>query len=997
MVKSYTALVLTPSLGGDFFGELLVGLSREVASSHGHLVVVETLQEHALHDEAGAQGNFSAHVAWDAADGVVAITTAVGMDYLRGVGDAGKPCVLLSSSQIDGFDAPEARPDNEAGTRAAVEHLIAHGHTDIGFVGNPGQRDIQDRLDAYQQSLASHDLAVDPAFVFAAPDNGEDGGAKAARLFIEASPRPSAVMVATDRNAVGFMRALEVAGIAVPLDVAVVSFDNTAGGTISTPTLTSVEPNFDEVGALAGRVVVAQMCGASVPGGTVTPESAMLVVRASCGCRGDGQEPTAQGAVDGPGMTRVDLESVLLRGLRTGDEEADARAREVASATVTRAIELVETGQDVTAEEVEEFAAELLSVATRPALVRHFSDALRAYAVGASEPSGSFDGQPPAFSLRLGSSLWRAQASASLRQSQVTDAAIVEQYVVDAGLVDPSGGDPRDLRWLEGTHVKAAMLALWDSKSGPGRLTIAGAYDAELGLGDAVGTTVRTEEFPPRELIIRATLARREVCVVVPVSTKDREWGYLAIVASMDAITSRDTYQHWAALLSAALESQRRQEEVLRSAHFDSLTGLPNRRLFVRELDQALARWRRSRTPFSVLFMDLDGFKLINDTLGHQMGDRLLQSVGVAIAEQVREVDTAARFGGDEFVVLLSDTDAAQALTAAKRVQAAVSELREFDGHVIVTRASVGIATSAVSYQTAEEVLSDADAAMYSAKTREPGSVSLFDEPMHEEARAREVLAKEVVQALQGKQFEVHYQPIVNLSTSRTDRFEALLRWRHPDRGLLATSDFLAAIEDTALMVQLGRWVIDEVCRQIAEWGPGVVNVSINISDKEFWSQDLMQNVLDAVERHGLTTDRITLEITESVLMRRPELALRLMTKLHEAGLLLHIDAFGIGFSSLETLHRFPVDAFKIDRSFIHKLARADRSAELISSLVNLGRALGLAVVAEGVETDDQLDYLRELGCATGQGFLFMPAVDAARARELLGEELHVVAPSLAR
>jgi len=289
--------------------------------------------------------------------------------------------------------------------------------------------------------------------------------------------------------------------------------------------------------------------------------------------------------------------------------------------------------------------------------------------------------------------------------------------------------------------------------------------------------------------------------------------------------------------------------------------------------------------------------------------------------------------------------------------------------------------------------LHDADTAMYRAKSVEPGTVAFFDAPMHVSALLRASLASELDQGLRENQFELHYQPIVNLTSGRTDRFEALVRWRHPERGELLPDEFLPSMEETGLIVQLGHWVIAEVCRQLVEWGPEVVNVSVNISDKEFWSQDLLTRVLATLERHDLAPDRLTLEITESVLMRRPELALRLMKKMHEAGLRLHIDDFGTGYSSLETLHRFPVDAFKIDRSFIRTLTSSDNSVELISALVKLGKALGIAVVAEGVETGEQLEFLQEIGCATGQGYLFMPAVTGDRVADLLGHSLHAEDP----
>jgi len=476
--------------------------------------------------------------------------------------------------------------------------------------------------------------------------------------------------------------------------------------------------------------------------------------------------------------------------------------------------------------------------------------------------------------------------------------------------------------------------------------------------------------------------------VVVPVRTAVRDWGLLAVVGAIDVTSARETYQHWAALLCAALESSRLQQEVRRSALYDQLTGLPNRRLFLERLKVAIAQQVRSGQPFAVLFLDLDGFKLINDSLGHQTGDRVLAAVGARIGRVLREVDTGARFGGDEFAILLHDTDPAGALLVAHRVQAALAETLDLDGPDVSIRSSIGISTSSVTYASGEEILRDADIAMYRAKLDEPGTIAFFDEAMRAHALRQQVLHAEVRRALDEDQFEVFYQPIVNLTTGRTDRFEALVRWRHPDRGLVLPDEFLSVMEETGLIVRLGRVVLEEVCRQLADWGPRVVNVSVNVSDREFWHRDLLPHVLGVLRRHHLAPERLTLEVTEGVLMRHPETALRLMREMHEAGLRLHIDDFGTGYSSLETLHRFPVDAFKIDRSFLRSLATGDHTVELMTALVGLGTSLGLAVVAEGVETGEQLAFLKSIGCATGQGYLFMPAVSKDRASALLGRSL---------
>ncbi len=1010
MSHPLTTLVLTPWLGGDYFGQILGGLARELVAADRRLVIVETLQEAAPRDEAGERRDFTAQVAWSQADGVVSITTAVGPAYLKHLREAGKPVVLVSSPEMKDIDAQIVRPDNLQGTIIAVEHLVGHGHTRIGFVGNLAQRDIRERFDAYQQALETHGLTADPALVFAAPEfdggggavaaRAESGGVLAARALLAAPHRPTALMVGADRDAIGLMRTLTSAGLVIPRDLAIVAFDNIAAGAFTTPPLSSINQPFDDLGSLAGRLILSKMRGDAVPGTTFTPESAVLKVRESCGCAVDAQHNERDEGGWSPGasteLLREEFQEVLQRALHTGDEVADRRMRGAVATTVADAVRLLELGEEVTTAQIEALARSLQGLTSRPDTLHRFTDAMTKYAKRAGfSTAPTMDGASPV-SVRVAAAMWTLQAGALLKDAEITDTAIAEQYVVDAGLLDLGGSDPRDLGWLTDTHVTLGALALWEGVPSSGRLKIVGTYDATGAPSDLVGTAMRSEDFPPEGFIARAAAADREVSVVIPVSARERDWGVLAVVAAIDPATARETYQHWVALLCAALESQRLQEELRRSALFDALTGLPNRQLFIQQLENALARNKRSGTPYSVLFLDIDGFKLINDSLGHQVGDRVLQTVGSKIKGEMRDADVAARFGGDEFVILLTDTEPRMAMVAAHRVQATLSQPHSLDGHEIVTRVSIGIASSDIEYASAEDVVRDADTAMYRAKTTEPGTVAYFDATMHESALRRAEMAREVLRGLMEDQFEVHYQPIVDLTSGRTDRFEALVRWRHPERGMLQPADFLAAIEETALIVQLGHWVVNEVCSKLAEWGPRVVNVSVNVSDKEFWSQDLLTHVLTTLKRHDLTPDRLTLEITETILMRRPELSLRLMHRLHEAGLLLHIDDFGTGYSSLETLHRFPVDAIKIDRSFIQTLTTAENSGELISSLVKLGNALGLSVLAEGVETGEQLAFLQDLGCATGQGYLFMPAVTGDLVADLLDRSLHADSPDAA-
>ncbi len=973
-----TVLVVTPSLGGHYFGELLAGLTREVAGAGGRLVVVETLPESAPRDEAGEPGDFAVPVAWSHVDGAVSITTAVGAPYLRRLREAGRPVVLSSTLMAD-FDAPAAMPDNHGGTYTAVEHLVWHGHTRIGFVGNLAQQDIRDRLAAYRLALEAYDLGADPGDVFAISDNGETGGQQAARALLARAGRPTALMVATDRNAIGLIRALTDAGMHLPDELAIVGFDNIEAGALTVPALTSVNQPFDEVGSLAGRLVLAAIRGESVPSGVFTPPSGALTLRTSCGCSGGGipvPEPSAA-------LLRDQLQDVLVAALVTGEDVGETQTREAVLAALRTVEHLVTSGEPVTDAQIDAQMAVLRRLTTRPNALRRIVDAVAAYSEGMVTL-----GVDPAASARVTAALWKLQAGAFFSQVEETETAIAEQYVVDAGLLDTTRTDPRTLDWLAGTHIKAGALALWADVPSSGDLEIVGQYDPAGRLPNDVGTRTSVESFPPAALLDLVDAARREICLVVPVRAATHPWGLLAVVGAVDSGSTRETYQHWAGLLSTALDSQRLQQEVRRSALYDAVTGLPNRRLFLERLTTAITRHHRSGTPFAVLFLDLDGFKLVNDSLGHQMGDSVLAAVGDRIRRELRNVDTGARFGGDEFAILLDDTGPDGALQVAHRVQSALAETVDLEGADVTVRASVGIATSSVEYTSAEDVLRDADVAMYRAKSDDPGAVAFFDEAMRAHAIGLQRIHSEIAHALEQHQFEVFYQPIVDLTSGRADRFEALVRWRHPRRGLVMPDEFLPAMEETGLIIRLGYWILDEVCRQLAQWGPRVASVAVNISDRQFWHQDLLPRVIETLARHQLAPDRLTLEITEGVLMRRREVALSLMREMHDAGLRLHIDDFGTGYSSLETLHRFPVDAFKIDRSYLRGLASGEHTTELITSLVGLGRSLGLAVVAEGVETGEQLAFLQSIGCASGQGYLFTPAVSTEQACGLLDRDL---------
>ena len=436
-----------------------------------------------------------------------------------------------------------------------------------------------------------------------------------------------------------------------------------------------------------------------------------------------------------------------------------------------------------------------------------------------------------------------------------------------------------------------------------------------------------------------------------------------------------------------AMEQQLRQQ-----ALYDPLTGLPNRALFLDRLGRSIARSRRhDGTQYAVLFCDLDGFKAVNDSLGHATGDLLLRQVGERIRTGLRASDTAARIGGDEFTVLVEDIVDPRVVPAiAAKLQERIAQPYDVDGSSLVLSATVGIATSASGYARAEDVVRDADIAMYHAKSTERGTCLAFDPSMLQGAVTRQRVESELRGAIAADQLVLRYQPVVRLDTGIVTALEALVRWDHPERGLVGPADFLPIAEVTGLIVPIGRWVVGQACAQMAEWVaagavPRDLAVSVNISNREFWADGLLEHVKHGLDRNGLVPGRLTLEITEGVLMGDAVRARAKLEALHEVGLRLHIDDFGTGYSSLEALHRLPIDALKIDRSFVSGMDHEPRSRELAHTIIAMGSRLGIDVIAEGIETRDQCRQLVDLGCVLGQGFLFAVPAESAEIPALVG------------
>jgi diguanylate cyclase (GGDEF)-like protein/PAS domain S-box-containing protein len=430
---------------------------------------------------------------------------------------------------------------------------------------------------------------------------------------------------------------------------------------------------------------------------------------------------------------------------------------------------------------------------------------------------------------------------------------------------------------------------------------------------------------------------------------------------------------------------KRTEEQILHDALHDALTGLPNRNLFLDRLGQAVARRRRHDDyHFAVLFLDLDRFKVVNDSLGHLAGDRLLVELARRLLACLRSEDTVARLGGDEFAILLDEIeDVRSATRVAERIQEELRQPCSLDGHEVFSTMSIGITLDDPRDRRPEELLRDADTAMYRAKAQGRDRHEIFDDAMHAKAVAALKLEADLRRALERGELRLAYQPIVALATGRAVGFEALARWPHPERGLVAPDEFVPLAEETGLILPVGRFVLREACRAARAWqesGAPELSISVNVSAREFGQAGLVDRIESVLAEHGLPASRLRLEITESVIMEDPEEAVVRCLALRELGVRIDIDDFGTGYSSLSYLRRFPVDALKIDRAFVGGMDARTEDHEIVRAILNLASSLGIKTVAEGIETEAQLARLRGLGCELGQGYFLAPPVEEEEA-----------------
>jgi diguanylate cyclase (GGDEF)-like protein len=986
--------VLSTAFGGDYFGNVLGGIKEAILAAGGRIIAIQTLDAGTSDIDLSAPPRIRHPVAWEHLSACVVILNAADKEYLTAFRDAGKPVVMISED-MPGFSCPVVLPHNGIGVREAIGHLVEHGHRDIAFAGYPMIRDFRERYDAYRDALLEFGITPSPALFFDTGNSQETGGELAGRAMIAAGMPSTAVLTGNDLNAVGLMRTLAAAGYELPRQQAIVGFDDVAGSVYLTPSLSTVRQRFEGVGNLAATLALKLLAGEHVPP-TYHYVSTSFVARESCGC----PDTLALGLEPADHEYPVGAPRDLLAYLRlSGQQIADPAVRQgvqVIAGTLAAA-SLGHPGPDPF--QLRQSLTELRRLEHRPEDLVGIMRGVRRFGARVAEqagPPGSVAaGRVAACVQEIVLALAQSQVREQFRAGKHFQSTLSTQYAVSMDLLRTHEKDPRMLEWIRDTNARGGCLGLWAER--PGAIEPpAGNRDAKLDIvavfdryrDDALPEVqaCTPQAFPPAEVVALAALAEDTMVFVAPMKVNASDWGMLAIVCPIEAYvsTGRDLMNQWSALLTIALDQgalleslREREEQLRRAALYDALTGLPNRTLFLERLRASMVRRLQREYQYAVLLLDLDGFKVVNDSMGHLAGDRLLVQVAARISTCLRDADIAARFGGDEFAILLDDiAGAGGSVMVAARIRDALTAPFRLGDEQVVISASVGIALSADGHENAEDIIRDADTAMYAAKVREKGTHAIFDVDMHTKAVSRLRTEGDLRRALDLDEFEVHYQPIVHLDSGRISGVEALVRWRHPTRGLVSPDDFLPVAEESGLILPIGRWVLQTACRQLHRWRTtGLVEddfrVAVNISDREFWRGRLIDDVRDCLRSNKLRPDSLVLEITEGVIMHDVKLARQMLNEFHLLGVELHIDDFGTGHSSLEALVHLPIDALKIDKSFVAPLGTDRRSTELVRTIVLMGVNLGMELVAEGIETEEQWGVLRRTQCTYGQGYLF--------------------------
>ncbi|HTQ04357.1 MAG TPA: EAL domain-containing protein [Polyangiaceae bacterium] len=981
--------VLTPFTGGFYYGAAMAGIER-VAATRGATVVA--LQTTGL-DLASREASDDQYLGLDAVDGWLAVNQFEAPAFTARIRAKNVPLVYVNSRpETDGGSS--VLPDNHTSMRAAVRHLIEHGHRRIAFAGFLGQADLRERHDAYLAALAEAGLPIDPELLFESPANFELEGEAIGERLLAAGVPCTAIVAGTDRLALGILDALRKAGVTVPRDLALVGFDDIEKAQLVDPPLTTVRQNFGLVTATATKLLLDHLLnGEPLPSLVRVPTA--FVARQSCGCRAS--YSVAPPAVpSSPDAAEAELTRALLAAATRGTvaDGADAWPSARTIAALLGRVQRGETSLDD--QDLNPLWSDFLEGHRDAASIDHVLTVLEGNV--RRWPADELAERALASALRqLRVALIRNWRRLEIERNRFYESVAEANAKINHALATWRPADGMDLSWLRFTRASYACLGVWVETSGGARtLRVVGEYSDDAPAERLRGSSHVPAHFPPRAIAeLTGDAGKRHVLTMVPVKSGHRDRGVLAIAApiEIELLDRVGNAGDWASQVGAALERAEIDQELRRNAFHDALTGLPNRAFLMQRLEELTLDRSAS---FAVLFLDLDDFKQINDSKGHFAGDQLLVEIAGRLGRAVGEAGVVARLGGDEFGVVLPHTESQRdVLTLVRSIQAVLGAPFLLDGDVVFTSCSIGAVFRGHESDSPAALLRDADTAMYRAKLQGRGGYEVFHHGMHAQAVERLRLDGRLRQALEHGEFALVYQPIVSLATGRPVSAEALIRWHHPEQGFLSPARFLSVAEDVGLSIPIGQWALETACRAAKSWyrddGPPVY-VSVNVAAEHLLSPGFVEFIENVLVKNDLPPQALGLELVERSLAQERELTIRVLGRLLDLGVRVAVDDFGTGYSSLSYLKDFPVSVLKIDRSFVQGLSTDTRDAAIVQAIVTMARGLGLGVVAEGVENDEQLQALLAKGCDSVQGYLFSRPLDAEACRVFLRQERSLLA-----
>lgn len=967
-----TVGVLIPFLGGFYYASLLEGVRRAARERGARVVAFQTSGL----DLFWAAEETTRPLGWNRIDAWLGMTDLAGSAHYERIAAARKPLVTVSC-RVPGYDTCAVLPDNQGGARQAVAHLVAHGHRRIAFAGSTRQVDVCERYEGYKEGLRAAGMEPDPALFYEAGSARELDGHEVGRRLVSARLPCTAVIAGTDLNAVGIADEVQRAGWRIPADLAVVGFDDVEPAQYAATPIATLRLPFEAVAYRAAELLLRRVID-----GETLPETVRLPVtfvgRASCGCSTFGELWRFTDAKTSREQFEERLREAIARAHAQGRGAAVAGDAVQTLATHVGCIVNGEPGLD--SPSVRAACWTLLAEKPDAERVERLLSVIEEAASDALANAAPAIGSAARGALReLRFELLRAWRSIEQIRLGYDNASLDANRRIELALVSSGGGSPSSLGWMRWSRTRYAVFGQWRAAIGncQRRLIDQSVYDR------AGATATRPAEEHPPEDIPGSTLcalvdeAENDIVSVVPIQGAGANRGLLAVVGPIhhSIVDLTGNLAQWSALLSAALDREELAASLKDSALHDALTGLPNRTQLLERLDQALVRSRAGEARCALLLLDLDGFKNVNDGLGHSTGDQLLLKVADRLRDSVRPVDTVARIGGDEFALFLTNLGRdAEASAVAERIHDAFRAPFLVSGHKIFSSASVGITMSSDRYFKAEDFLRDADTAMQRAKAQGRARHQVFQAQMRRQTLDRISLEAEIRRGLERGEFVLHYQPIVALGGGAVAEVEALIRWKHPEKGLVAPASFLSVAEDTGLIVRMSDWVIRTACEQACRWRRELgrpIRISINLAPTQLEDPRFVELLRSNVLRSGLQPATLGVELVESSLAAPGTTILDNLLALRQMGIRIAVDDFGTGYSSLGYLKRLPIHVLKIDRSFIIGVPSDAHDVAICKAIVAMARSLQLAVVAEGVETAQQAEFLRSIGCELAQGFLF--------------------------